>query len=81
MSYRQEYLKGEAEDRGRVLSVESRARVPFGSFAHVLKTEDSTPLEPTATEHKYYARNVGSVLEVGVSSKARAELVAFEQGR
>ena len=81
MSYRQEYLKGEAEDRGRVLSVDARARVPFGSFANVLKTEDSTPLEPTATERKYYARNVGSVLEVGVSTKARAELVAFERRR
>jgi hypothetical protein len=55
--------------------------VPFGSFKHVLLTEDSTPLEPDATEHKYYARNVGSVLEVAVSGKARAELVSFERGR
>jgi hypothetical protein len=81
LSYRQEYLKGQAEDRGRVLSVDSRTRVPFGSFKHVLLTEDSTPLEPSATEHKYYARNVGSVLELAVSGDARAELVSFERGR
>jgi hypothetical protein len=81
LSYRQEYLKGQAEDRGRVLSVERRMRVPFGSVKHVLLTEDSTPLEPNATERKYYARNVGSLLEVAVSGKARAELVSFERGR
>jgi hypothetical protein len=80
LAYRQEYLKGEAQDRGRVLSVDSRARVPFGSFDHVLLTEDSTPLEPDATEHKYYARGVGSVLEVAVSGDARAELVSFRRG-
>ncbi len=80
MSYRQEYLKGEAEDRGRVLSLTRTAKVPFGSFDHVLLTEDSTPLEPDATEHKYYAKNVGSLREVAVSGDARAELVSFERG-
>jgi hypothetical protein len=80
LSYRQEYLKGEAEDRGHVLSVGRSTKVPFGSFDHVLLTEDSTPLEPDATEHKYYARNVGSVLEVAVSGDSRAELVTFERG-
>jgi hypothetical protein len=77
LSYRQEYLKGEAEDRGRVLSLSARAKVPFGSFHKLLLTEDSTPLEPDATEHKYYAKGVGSVLELGVSGNARAELVSF----
>src|SRR3954451_5696556 len=80
MSYRQEYLKGEAEDRGKVLSVERKTKVPYGSFDHVLLTEDSTPLEPDATEHKYYARNVGSLLEVAVSGDSRAELVSFVKG-
>ena len=80
LSYRQEYLKGEAEDRGRVLSLDRKVTVPFGSFDHLLLTEDSTPLEPDATEHKYYAKDVGSVLEVGVSGDARAELVRFTPG-
>jgi hypothetical protein len=80
LSYRQEYLKGQAEDRGRVLSVNAKTKVPYGSFEHLLLTEDSTPLEPDATERKYYARGVGSILELAVSGKARAELVSFEQG-
>jgi len=80
ISYRQEYLKGEAEDRGRVLSVSRRVKVPFGSFDHVLLTEDSTPLEPDDTERKYYAKGVGSLLEVAVSGDARAELVSFHAG-
>jgi hypothetical protein len=80
LSYRQEYLKGEAEDRGRVLSVDRKVTVPFGSFDHALLTEDSTPLEPDATERKYYVRNIGSVLELAVSGDARAQLVSFQKG-
>jgi hypothetical protein len=80
MAYRQEYLKGEAEDRGKVLSVDKTTKVPFGSFDHVLQTEDSTPLEPDATEHKYYAKNVGPLLEVAVSGDSRAELITYVKG-
>jgi hypothetical protein len=80
MAYRQEYLKGEAEDRGKVLSVEKRADVPFGSFGHVLLTEDSTPLEPDATEHKYYAMRVGPVMEVALAGDSRTELLSFDKG-
>ena len=56
MSYRQEYYRGKAEDRGRVLSLDKRATVPFGTFNHLLQTRDYTRLEPDATEHKYYAQ-------------------------
>lgn len=31
MAYRREYYAAEAEDRGKVLSLDERARVPFGS--------------------------------------------------
>jgi hypothetical protein len=75
-TYRQEYLKGEAEDMGEVLSVTERATVPFGSFDQVVMVKDFTPLEPDRVEHKYYARGVGFVLEVMVKGgKDRLELV------
>ena len=78
LSYRQEYSEGEAEDRARVLSVDAEVDVPFGSFTGVLKTEDTTPLEPDLVEHKFYARNVGPVLAVAVSSgSGREELIGF----
>src|SRR3954451_15622012 len=80
LSYRQEYLKGEAEDKGRVLTLDAKTKVPYGSFNHLLETEDSTPLEPHATEHKYYKRGVGSILELAVAGNARAELVSFAKG-
>ncbi len=81
LSYRQEYLKGEAEDKGRVLSLKARTKVPYGSFDHLLLTEDSTPLEPSATERKYYARGVGSILELAVAGNARAELLSYSRSR
>jgi hypothetical protein len=78
LAYRQEYLKGEAEDEARILSVDERAEVPFGAFDHVLMTKDFTRLEPDLVEHKFYARDVGPVLTVAVSGGSdREELVSF----
>ena len=78
MTYRQEYLEGEAEDAAEVLSLDARARVPFGSFDGLLKTKDYTPLEPALLEHKYYARDVGPVLAVTVrGGSGREELIRF----
>jgi hypothetical protein len=80
MAYRQEYLKGQAEDAAQVLSLSQRVRVPFGSFDRVLTTKDYTPLEPSVVEHKFYARGVGPVLAITVSGgSAREELVRFER--
>jgi hypothetical protein len=62
-TYQQEYLRKVAEDRARVLAVDARATVPFGTFTGVVQTADSTPLEPAILEHKFYARGVGVVLE------------------
>ncbi|MGH9186574.1 MAG: hypothetical protein ACRD0U_12280 [Acidimicrobiales bacterium] len=75
-TYRQEYYAGEAEDMGEVLSLDERASVPFGSFDGVLMTADYTPLEPDVVEHKYYAVDIGLVLEVKVEGgSGRVELV------
>ena len=74
--YRQEYFKGHAEDRARILSVDEQAEVPYGHFSRVVMTRDWTPLEPRLLEHKFYARGVGPVLEVTVSGgSGRVSLV------
>jgi hypothetical protein len=79
MAYRQEYLKGQAEDAAKVLSLSQRVRVPFGSFDRVLTTKDYTPLEPSVVEHKFYAQGVGPVLAITVSGgSGREELLRFE---
>jgi hypothetical protein len=78
MTYRQEYYAGEAEDRGDVLSLNARATVPFGSFDRLLKTKDTTPLEPSVLEHKFYARGIGPILTIDVAGGgAREELIRF----
>jgi hypothetical protein len=80
LAYRQEYLKGEAEDKATVLSLDARATVPFGSFDGVLETEDVNPLnEPKpAVEHKYFARDVGPILAVGISGGGgREALISY----
>jgi len=75
-SYREEYLKGEAEDQALVLSRQESIKTPTGFHRRVLHTANSTPLEPDILENKFYARGVGPVLEIDVSPTwARAELV------
>ena len=71
LSYRQEYYKGHAEDRARVL------------FARrgLVMTADSNPLPPKLLEYKFYARGVGPILSVGVSGGSdREELVSYRPG-
>jgi hypothetical protein len=80
LAYRQEYYEGEAEDAGKILSLDATAEVPYGSFDGVLETEDVNPLAPDSVENKFYAKGVGPVLTVGVSGGSREELVSFEPG-
>ena len=81
MSYRQEHYAGQAEDRGRILSLDELIEVPVGSYDEVLMTKDWTPLEPDVLEHKFYAKGVGPILELGLSGGvARGELVRFSRG-
>ena len=79
-AYRQEHYAGHAEDRARVLGLDGRATVPYGSFAEMLLTEETTPLEPGLVERKYYARDLGPVLAVTVQGgSGREELTSFQQ--
>jgi hypothetical protein len=75
--YRQELLRGVAEDRAEVLRVHASARVPAGTYrGDVVKTKDINPLEPNVVEHKFYAEDVGLVLEVTLSNDGeRVELI------
>lgn len=63
--YRQEYLKGEAEDMAEVISLDESVTVKYGSFENCLKTKEWNPLEP-GEENKYYAPGVGLLLEMEI---------------
>jgi hypothetical protein len=55
-TFQQEFYKGHAEDRFRILS---KAR----SF---MRTKEWTPLEPGVIDNKYYVRGIGTVREAAV---------------
>ena len=59
--YRQEYLKGSAEDMARVVALDVIATVPAGRYTDCVATEEWSPLEPGTRERKVYARGVGLV--------------------
>jgi hypothetical protein len=61
--YRQEFLKGEAEDVARVLSLDQSVRNSGTTYSDVVVTEEFTALEPAVLEHKLYAPSVGLVQE------------------
>ena len=65
--YKQEYYEGEAEDVGEVIATNESVTGPTGSYDRVVKTEDTTPLEPDVLEHKWYAPGVGVVQEQDIS--------------
>jgi len=77
LAYRQEYYKGHAEDRARVLSLDAPVTVPAGKFGQALETEDIGPLGKKTIEHKYYVKGVGQVLAEGAKGGGREELVSY----
>ncbi len=75
-AYRQEYLRGVAEDNGAVLATGQQAQTRAGHFDDALLTADTIALEPTTLEYKLYAPGQGLVLTLDVSGGAgREELV------
>jgi hypothetical protein len=78
--YRQEYLKGEAEDNGDVLALQQMVEVPTGRYAKAVLTRDTSPLEPTVAEYKLYAPGVGLVLTLDISGgSGRETLVTIDK--
>jgi hypothetical protein len=76
--YDQENAPGIAEDRAKIISNDSGAKVPFGSFDHVLVTAETTPLEPGALERKFYVKGVGLVLSVDLNTGGQEQLVKIK---
>jgi hypothetical protein len=59
-AYRQEYLKGHAEDMGQILATNDTVSVPFGQFSAALQTKEWSELE-AGSDRKWYARGIGFV--------------------
>jgi hypothetical protein len=77
--YRQEYKKGEAEDNGEVIATDALVQVTTGRYKSSIVTMDTSNVEKTAVEYKFYAPAVGPLLALDVSGGAsREELVKIE---
>lgn len=64
--YQQELAPHVAMDRAEIVSLSEDFHCPAGAFHHVLKTEETTPLEPKEREHKLYAPGVGLLFDGGL---------------
>jgi hypothetical protein len=59
--YYQEFAPGVAMDRAEIISDNETFITPAGKFNNVLRTEESSPLEPFAKEFKLYAPGIGLI--------------------
>ena len=75
--YRQEFDLGNAEDLAEVVSLTDTVTVPFQAapFTNCLTTTETTPLETSLLENKYYAAGVGNVLTLDLTTGDRLELI------
>lgn len=74
--YRQEYYKGEAEDKATVLALNEKVTTPYGTFDNCLKTHDYSAIDQTIKEHKYFCPKVGNnVLTADTLTINRDQLV------
>lgn len=61
MKYYQELAPGLDEGRAEIISLNETLLTPVGKFKGVLKTEETTPLEPGEKKNKYYAPGIGLI--------------------
>lgn len=77
-TYAQEFAPDVAEDQARVKRVDASVSIDYGDFDGVLQTVEWNALEPGSKEYKYYAPDVGLVLETSVSGKEQIALCSVE---
>jgi len=73
--YRQEFSLANAEDFAEVIRLNAVVKVPAGTFRNCLQTQETTPLETTLLEQKYYATGIGNVLTVNSRNGDKLKLV------
>ena len=77
-TYAQENAPGVAQDTADVVSITGRADVPYGIATGVLQTHDFTPLEASLQEYKSYAKGIGQMLSISLTTGESERLVQIE---
>lgn len=76
-AYRQEFLRGEAEDTAWIVDRGGTIRVPYGTLDNVLTTLEATRVEPGLYDQKVYAPGIGIVFERAITGETEiAKLVS-----
>jgi hypothetical protein len=76
----QEFYKGHAEDRFKILNFSTTVQTPGASSSHAMLVQETTPLEPGVVDHKIYVRGIGTVREETVKGgNERYELVSVKR--
>jgi hypothetical protein len=76
-AYRQEFLRGEAEDTAWVVGRGGSITVPYGTLHNILATLEATRIEPGAYDQKIYAPDLGIVFEKALTGEPElAKLVS-----
>ncbi|MCW2797735.1 hypothetical protein [Nocardioides sp.] len=63
VGFRQEFLRGEAEDQAWIVQNNARLTTPVGHFRHAVRDFEWSRLEPGVVSTKFYAPGVGLLLE------------------
>jgi len=76
VEYDQENAPGIAEDHAKVISLNADPdAVPYGDFTSAWQIRETTPLEPTALESKYFVAGVGQVWGVNENDPTDQEVL------
>lgn len=80
-TYRQEVALGNAEDVAEIVALDGDEETDAADCdGTCVVTREYTPIEPDVVEFKYYATDVGLILEVNPETGERVELVEFTPG-
>lgn len=78
--YRQEYLRGAAEDQAWIVANDESVTVPAGKYRKVVRSYEWTRLEPDVLSMKFYAPGIGIVAERDVAGGSeKFELVSVSR--
>lgn len=76
-AYRQELLRGEAEDTAWIVARGGTVKMPYGTLNNVLTTLEATRVEPGLYDKKIYAPGIGIVFEQALTGETEiAKLVS-----
>jgi hypothetical protein len=75
-AYRQEFLKGEAEDTAWIVDRGGKLQVPYATVHRILTTLEASVVEPGVYDQKIYAPGLGIVAEHALAGDEDAALVS-----